>query len=381
MIMSNYSARSDPPLDTIVVGAGITGLRCAVGLVAAGQRVVVLEARDRVGGRLWTAPSDPSAPAVDLGATWFWPQEPRVQSLIEELGISVHPQRLEGDAVYEDPIGVQRLKGNPIDGPSGRFSPGAQALAEALAARLPEGALQTSSPVRRLTVADAGVEVGVGGTTLRAERAVVAFPPALAAADIAFDPALPEPLATVAAATPVWMGSTAKVVLRYSRPFWRERGLAGAAVSHRGPLREIHDMSGPGGDPAALFGFASAPGPGPEGELSPRLVTEQLVRLFGPEAAEPESIQIVDWSREEWTSPAPPAPIPGGGLVGREASSSDPRPGTATPRYDLYGHPAFQTAVHGRIHLASTETARAFAGHIEGALMAADETAERILSA
>lgn len=55
--------------DTVVVGAGVAGLTAAKLLSRAGQRVVVLEARDRVGGRLWT---DRSAGfCVDLGASWI----------------------------------------------------------------------------------------------------------------------------------------------------------------------------------------------------------------------------------------------------------------------------------------------------------------------
>lgn len=55
--------------DTIVVGAGMAGLTAARLLHAAGQRVVVLEARDRVGGRLWT---DRTAGfSVDRGASWI----------------------------------------------------------------------------------------------------------------------------------------------------------------------------------------------------------------------------------------------------------------------------------------------------------------------
>jgi monoamine oxidase len=55
--------------DTIVVGAGVAGLTAARLLAGAGRQVVVLEARDRVGGRVWTDRGD--GLATDLGASWI----------------------------------------------------------------------------------------------------------------------------------------------------------------------------------------------------------------------------------------------------------------------------------------------------------------------
>lgn len=61
---------SPESLDAVVVGAGIAGLAAAQVLTGAGKRYVVLEARDRVGGRIWTSSAWPDAP-VDLGASWI----------------------------------------------------------------------------------------------------------------------------------------------------------------------------------------------------------------------------------------------------------------------------------------------------------------------
>lgn len=55
--------------DTIVVGAGVSGLTAARLLAGAGQQVVVLEARDRIGGRVWT--DCESGRAIDCGASWI----------------------------------------------------------------------------------------------------------------------------------------------------------------------------------------------------------------------------------------------------------------------------------------------------------------------
>lgn len=343
-----------------IVGGGISGLSIARRLKRAGVACTVLEARDRVGGRLLSvSASDPGSPEVelDLGATWFWPNEPRVGALIQELQIPVHAQFLEGDALYDAPQGVERLSGNPLDGAAGRFTGGAGSLVRAMAGDLPAERLRLGSPVREVAVEGEKVHLTGEGIHLVADHAVLALPPALAVDSIQFRPGLPDQLRALAAATPVWMGATAKVVVEYPRPFWRAEGLAGAAVSHRGPLREIHDMSGPGGKPAALFGFASS-ALSPAGTITNEDVVAQLTRLFGAEAARPDRITVMDWRTEEWTSP------PG---VERQA------------RHDLFGHPGFRTAVHGRIHFASTETAPAFGGHIEGALLAAELVAEALL--
>ncbi|MGZ7246596.1 FAD-dependent oxidoreductase, partial [Streptococcus pyogenes] len=55
--------------DTVVVGAGVAGVTAARLLTKAGRRVVVLEARDRVGGRVWTDRSD--GYVTDRGASWI----------------------------------------------------------------------------------------------------------------------------------------------------------------------------------------------------------------------------------------------------------------------------------------------------------------------
>lgn len=57
-------------IDVLVIGAGIAGLACAAQLQQQGYRVQVLEARNRIGGRLWTSNIWPDVP-VDLGASWI----------------------------------------------------------------------------------------------------------------------------------------------------------------------------------------------------------------------------------------------------------------------------------------------------------------------
>ena len=147
------------------------------------------------------------------------------------------------------------------------------------------------------------------------------------------------------------MGSVIKVVATYARPFWREAGYSGEAVSDGGPLRLCFDDSGPGGHPPALVGFflgdtARAWTQKPAEERR-RAALESLARFFGPEALTPTAYADLDWIAEPWST---------GCYVGL------PRLGTLTAIGDALQAP------WGRVHWAGTETAREGCGYIDGAV-------------
>jgi monoamine oxidase len=74
--------------DAIVAGAGFAGLRAARDLADAGLSVLVLEARDRPGGRAWTRPFAGSGPLVELGGSWFAPEHTEVQRELARYGLA-----------------------------------------------------------------------------------------------------------------------------------------------------------------------------------------------------------------------------------------------------------------------------------------------------
>ncbi len=345
-IRGSVNSNKSHCVEVAVIGAGISGLAVADQLIRAGLSVCVLEARARVGGRLLGSP-------LDLGASWYWPGEHRVIALTQRLAIDTFEQYRTGDALIDDMAGLQRYPGNPIDVPSYRIAGGTSALAAALTAEFPLGTLQLQQPVHEIT---SDLHIATREHRWQAHHVVIALPPALAVHSITLPPELPAELIDVAARTPVWMGDSVKVVAHFKEPFWRRDGLAGAAMSRRGPLAELHDMSGPGGEPAALFGFARAASMHADIEID---IREQLIRMFGTRASEPLEVLIQDWSREQWTVP----------------------PGTyVLPDYAKFGHRVYQQpALAGRLHWSSTETAPTYAGHIEGALAAAERTVASIL--
>ncbi len=81
--------------DVVVVGAGLSGLSAARAIADAGREVVVLEARDRVGGRLLNATLGDGV-TVDLGGQWVGSDHVRVQRLAAELGVEIFPQHGAG---------------------------------------------------------------------------------------------------------------------------------------------------------------------------------------------------------------------------------------------------------------------------------------------
>ncbi len=86
MIISNPSHSPARHTDVVIVGAGLAGLSAARTLTASGVDVVVLEARDRVGGRTFTrAASDGTL--IDHGGQWIGPTQERLAALAQAVGV------------------------------------------------------------------------------------------------------------------------------------------------------------------------------------------------------------------------------------------------------------------------------------------------------
>jgi len=360
--------------DVAVIGAGIAGLLCAIRLAEAGRSVLVLEARDRVGGRCFTQGTQGATGVqADLGAAWHWEEHTRVPPLLEEFGLERVRQHEPGVAIYEPQRDrpVQRFTWPQTPPPSWRIQGGTQALAQELAQRLPAETIRLRHRVTRVEQTASGVAItsacDESQRVVRSERVVCTVPPRLAGHSITFDPALPASLSSAMKNTPTWMSHSAKAAVIFDRPFWRFDGLAGRIRSFAGPVTDWHDATPPeaveenaptvtGG---ALFGF------GPPGAFRDRTdseiraaITGQLVHCFGPDATNPRAIHWHDWSDDPATTPE----------AGSACRGEHPRPKKILA----------EAWWNGRLRFAGAETAHEHPGFLDGAIEAATRCVEAI---
>ena len=85
-------------VEVVIVGAGFAGLVAARELVRQGRSVLVLEARDRVGGRTWDHVRGDGS-VLELGGQWVGPTQDRILGLLAELGVATQPSPTAGDGL------------------------------------------------------------------------------------------------------------------------------------------------------------------------------------------------------------------------------------------------------------------------------------------
>jgi len=353
-------------VETIIVGAGLSGIACAARLAARQRSVAVLEARSRTGGRI-LCPEHQSFFA-DLGPSWYWPEvNPEVSALVRDLGLKRYPQFEQGLALFETKAGdVRTVSGCPMEPHAFRLEGGMMALVKGLLARMGDHLIRPDHPVCEIRRLDNGCRVTVGrldqppGCEFEAPHVILALPPRLAARSILFTPDLSHELTQTMLRASTWMAGHAKFFALYDRASWRRLGLSGQAFSQRGPLGEIHDGSGPGDTPYGLTGFAGVPALRRKDEKTmSRAILAQLVQLFGPRAGQPMALYYQDWAAEAFTA-------------------------TAYDKRSCHNHPEFyppggRTSVwNNTLHFAGTETADRFGGYLEGALVSARRAAAAV---
>ncbi|MEM7206453.1 MAG: FAD-dependent oxidoreductase [Pseudomonadota bacterium] len=345
--------------EILIVGGGLAGLALADKLHEQGRDWILLEARDRLGGRIFSLDADDAK--FDMGPTWFWPGQPRMEKLSERLSITSFEQYSKGALAFQDHTGAVRINhGYASMHGSLRLAGGMGSLIDALQATLPAQRILLNSALTQLEQTTQGVTARAGEHAIDARRVVLALPPRVVSELVEFTPQLDQPVHDLMRAVSTWMAGQAKIVAVYDKPYWREAGFSGDAISQRGPMVEIHDASPVSSGPYALFGFVGVPASVRAGRTEQliELAKTQLATIFGDELMNPIRIRVMDWAQEHYT-----------------AISSDSTASHYHPRYGLPNE--FSNIWSGRVVFASSETADQFGGFLEGAL----ESAERAFKA
>lgn len=405
---SQHSSMTDnslPVFDVVVVGAGLAGLTCVWellqqdakmqrqsageegggkgGVLHQGLKVLLVEARERVGGRILSFPDEG---VIDLGPAWTWPHhDTALAGLLAEMGLETVPQRNRGEDLISPggqrivsrweqgtsrigPLGtgslvdqlLQQVTGNEQDQASGGGG-GVQMKLESAVTHVEEHTHEEHG--RGVLVRFGGAKGGVEQAWAKA--AVVALPPRLAHR-LTFSPALPTPVAKVLQATPTWMGDTMKVVAVFKTAFWRSVKLSGAVfVQAGGPLSQIwdnsylHPVSRVEHHALAGFvlGYACKQLSGVNAAEVRRAVLTQLVEVFGSQAeSELQHIQYTNWLDEQWTT------------------AQDDGKGAQTRGF---GDPSLRRPLfEGCLIFAGTETEQE-QGHMEGAVRSGQRAAKQ----
>jgi monoamine oxidase len=233
-----------------------------------------------------------------------------------------------------------------------------QGVAESIAAPILDR-IRFGAPVTRIDWSEAGVIVTAAGQRLTARRVILSVSPIQVQA-IAFHPALPDPLANAVSA--FGRMAVAKILLRYERAFWADRGWSGSAGCTDPSGLFFADTSSPGRP--MLVAFLGGPSCSRLHAMPPddrrALILSRAAAAFGHEALTPLNYTERVWVDDEWS--------PGG--YGVLVTGDRPTQATAT----LRDH-------SGVVSFAVSDISDRFPGYIEGGIHMGRRAAARTIAA
>lgn len=348
--------------DVIIIGAGLSGLATAYYLKKKNSNVKIVEAQNRIGGRMETVYGSNQTP-MEMGATWFARDHKNLIQLLSIVNVGYFEQHNEGVALFEtlsfEPPQQYFVAANTHS--AYRIEGGSSNLITTLTDAI--GAQNVVLNTKIVEIIDEGTSIKIidsKGNVFHCKRLIIAIPPKLLASSIQFTPNLPEDLNHVMQNTQTWMSGSTKFSVEYSTPFWRELGFSGSVYSQSGLASEIYDHSNTNQTKFALKGFLNGSAINYTSNERKEKVTAQLVQYFGNQAKDFISYQDKIWS-DEFVQPAHDKFL---------------------PPHSNNGHPAYrQNYMNNKLFFTGTETSEDFEGYMEGAVIAAKVVSERVLEA
>jgi len=340
----------------IIVGGGLSGLTSAFQFKLAEERsFVVLEARNRLGGRVNTQNE------VDLGATWLHYNHTTVFNLLDQLKVDKFEQYNTGESYYKanSNAPTQTFHASADEVPSYRIKGGSSALIQALNKQL-KGHVELETVVEKITEQADTLLVKTNKGEFEAEHLIVTVPPRLASSLI-FQPALPLPLLKAMQETHGWFSHAIKVGLSYKSAFWRKAGQSGMVFGSTEVVTELYDHSNTEETAFSLMGFVNEEFRRLEPAVQQEKILAYLQQFLGSEVYNFIDFQLQDWTKEQFTT----------GEVGIHSQ-----------RNTAYGNRLFlESYLNGKLHFSGTETSVVHGGYLEGAVYSGLSLAQELLTA
>ncbi len=341
----------------VIIGGGFSGLIIAYMLQNEGVTSKILEARSRLGGRIYTVRSDNDS-HIEMGATWLGKKHHHLLDLLDDLGIDICEQYM-GTKGYYEPMSVsppQLVDLPPNEKPSFRIAGGTDKVIQRLANSLDQCDIRLNAVVKSIRKMDAKLEVKTESNLFEADFVISTLPPKLLVDSINFYPSLPDEFIDIASQTHTWMAESIKVALTFKKPFWRNPDSSGTIFSNVGPVSEMYDHSG--SNHYALKGFMNNAYYEVSHERRKQLVIEQLRRFYGEKVDDYLSYRELVWQKEPY-------------------SYSDYEQSVIPHQHN--GHSIFQIPLADkRVLIAGSETATEFPGYMDGAVESALRTVRQL---
>lgn len=204
--------------EIIILGAGLAGLTLAYQLKKRGIKAQVLEARNRIGGRIHTLTNQETT--LELGTTWFADKHVNLTALLKELNLGTVEQEYGKYGIYELANNEKQLfELPPQPEATYRITNGSSSLIQKLADHLEPDQVTLNEEIKSVFFDGNQFHLEGSNDKYKSRFLISTLPPNLVTKRIDFEPQLPKELLSISSQTHTWMGESIKVGFFSSKPF------------------------------------------------------------------------------------------------------------------------------------------------------------------